>query len=235
MPIGRSGSGSRPTGADRRDWRRWYPASDADDLRIFVAVPLADAARSAVRALVDGVVADPALPEAGRLRWAITENLHLTVRFLGSTAPDRIPDLVAATEAAAALVAPFAVRIAGAGAFPAADRPRVVWLGIVEGTSELEALAGALGEQLAERGWERDGRPFRAHLTLGRADGIQGAGRTVAALARAATGLDAAWTVDRLVVYQSELGHGPVRYRPLATTLLGLDARGQSPGPAGLR
>jgi 2'-5' RNA ligase len=131
---------------------------------------------------------------------------------------------VAATEAAAALVAPFTVRLAGAGAFPPADRPRVVWLGIVEGTSELEALAGTLGEQLAGRGWERDERPFRAHLTLGRADGIQGAGRAVATLARAATGLDAAWTVDRLVVYQSDLGHGPARYRPLATTLLGRDA-----------
>ena len=96
--------------------------------------------------------------------------------------------------------------------------------GSSRGRPELEALAGALGEQLAGRGWERDERPFRAHLTLGRADGIQGAGRAVAALARAATGLDAAWTVDRLVVYQSDLGHGPARYRPLATTLLGRDA-----------
>jgi 2'-5' RNA ligase len=187
-------------------------------------VPLAEAARTAVRSLVQEIVGDPALPEAGRLRWAVTENLHLTVRFIGATAPDRVPDLVAATEAAAATVAPFTVRLAGAGAFPTADRPRVVWLGIVEGESELASLAGVLSAELAARGWEADERPFRAHLTLGRADGVQGAGRTVAALARAATGLDAAWTVDRLVVYQSDLGHGPVRYRPLATAPLGLNA-----------
>jgi len=166
-------------------------------------------------------VGDPALPEASRLRWAVTENLHLTVRFLGATAPDRVPDLVAATEAASALLAPFTVRLAGAGAFPTPDRPRVVWLGIVEGSAELAAVAGTLGDELAARGWEADERPFRAHLTLGRADGVQGAGRAVAALTRAATGLDAAWTVDRLVVYQSDLGHGPVRYRPLATVFLG--------------
>jgi 2'-5' RNA ligase len=122
-----------------------------------------------------------------------------------------------ATEAAAALAAPFTVRLSGAGAFPAADRPRVLWLGIVEGTAELAALAGTLGDRLAEHGWDRDERPFRAHLTLGRADGVPGAGRAVAALADAAAGLDVAWTVDRLVVYQSELGHGPPRYRPLAT------------------
>jgi 2'-5' RNA ligase len=222
-PIEPSGSGSGPTGADRRAWRRWYPEGSPDDLRVFVAVPLAEAARTAVQALVEEVVGDPALPEAGRLRWALTENLHLTVRFIGATAPDRVPDLVMATEAAAALVAPFTVRLSGAGAFPAADRPRILWLGIVEGAAELGALAGTLGEQLAEWGWDHDERPFRAHLTLGRADGVRGAGRAVAALARAATALDAAWTVDRLVVYQSDLGHGPVRYRPLVTALLRSD------------
>jgi len=195
-------------------------------------VPLADAARTAVEALVEEVVGDPRLPEAGRVRWAVTENLHLTVRFLGATAPDRVPDVVAATEAAAATVAPFTARLAGAGAFPAADRPRVVWLGIVEGTAELAALAGVLAEQLAGRGWDRDERPLRAHLTLGRADGVPGAGRAVAALARAAIALDAAWTVDRLVVYQSDLGRGPVRYRPLATAPLG---GGSLPGQAPLR
>jgi 2'-5' RNA ligase len=183
-----------------------------------------------VRALVDEIVGDPRLPEAGRLRWAVTENLHLTVRFLGATAPDRVPDVVAAVEEAARTAAPFGVRLAGAGAFPAADRPRVVWLGIVEGTPELAALAGALSDRLAGRGWERDERPFRVHLTLGRADGVPGAGRAVAALADAAAALDAAWTVDRLVVYQSDLGRGPVRYRPLATALLG--GGDALPGPA---
>ncbi len=185
-----------------------------------------------MRALVDGIIDDPRLPEAGRLRWAVTENLHLTVRFLGATAPDRVADVVAATEAAAQVAAPFTVRLAGAGAFPAPDRPRVVWLGIVEGAFELAALGDALSGKLADRGWERDERPFRAHLTLGRADGVPGAGRAVAALADTAAALDAAWTVDRLVVYQSDLGRGPVRYRPLATALLG---GGALPGRALLR
>ena len=119
-------------------------------------MPLADPARAAVQALVDEVAGDPRLPAGSRLRWAVTENLHLTLRFLGATAPDRIPDLVAATEAAARTAAPFTIRLAGAGAFPAPDRPRVLWLGIVEGVPALVALAGALGEELAERGWERE-------------------------------------------------------------------------------
>ncbi len=164
------------------------------------------------------------MPAARRLRWAVTDNLHLTVRFLGPTAPDRVPDVAAAAEAAAARLAPFEVRIGGAGAFPTAERPRVVWLGIAAGTPPLRELAVALDDELAVRGWPRDERPFRVHLTLARADGVPGAASAVGALAGAATGLDAAWTADRLVVYESDLGHRPARYRPLSTALLRGDA-----------
>jgi 2'-5' RNA ligase len=185
-----------------------------------VAVPVGEAARRAVRDLVDGLVADPRVPAAGRLRWAVTENLHFTVRFLGPTAPARVPDVVAAAEATARQLAPFEVRLQGAGGFPSAARPRVVWLGLATGGEELTTLAATLGDELALRGWSRDDRPFKVHLTLGRADGIPGAGQAVAALEDAAAGLDAAWTVDRLVVYRSELGYGPPRYLPLATAML---------------
>jgi 2'-5' RNA ligase len=164
---------------------------------------------------------DPRAPTAGRLRWAVTENLHLTIRFLGATAPDRVADVAAAAEAAAAAMTRFEIRLAGAGAFPSDARPRVVWLGLAAGGEPLAALAAALGDELAGRGWARDERPFRAHLTLARADGVPGASRAVAALAEAAVTLDAAWTADRLVVYESVLGRRPAVYRPLATALLG--------------
>jgi len=146
--------------------------------------------------------------------------MHLTMRFLGATPEGRVDDVVAAAEAAARAAAPFAVHLAGAGAFPTAARPRVVWLGIAVGAAALAALADELNRALAERGWPVDERPFRAHLTLGRADGVPGAGRVVDALAAAAATLDAAWTVDRLVVYRSDVGRGPARYRPLAEASL---------------
>ena len=186
-----------------------------------MAVPLGEAAATAVRALVDGVIDDSRVREAGRLRWAVTQELHLTVRFLGPTSPARVPDVAAAAHAAVVDLDPFEVRLRGAGAFPSPSRPRVVWLGIERGAPQLEALAGSLARELAARGWAPDDRPFRAHLTLARADGVPGAARAVDALAAAAANLDAAWTADRLVVYRSELGHRPPRYTPLATARLG--------------
>jgi RNA 2',3'-cyclic 3'-phosphodiesterase len=191
-------------------------------------VPLGDDARKAVRDLVDRLRADSRVPGAARLRWAVSDNLHLTMRFLGATPPARVPDVVAAADAAVAGLDPIDVRLAGGGAFPSAARPRVVWLGISRGAPELARLAGRLGEELAARGWAPDDRPFRAHLTLGRSDGIAGAAEAVAALELAARDLDAAWTADRLVVYRSVLGHGPPQYEPLAAARLegdGLPAR----------
>jgi 2'-5' RNA ligase len=167
--------------------------------------------------------------DAGRLRWAVTDHLHLTVRFLGATPEGRVADVVAAAEAATRDVPPFPVRLAGAGAFPSAARPRVVWLGLAEGSPELELLAGGLGRELAARGWPEDERPFRGHLTLARADGVPGAQRVVEVLATAAATLDAGWSVDRLVVYQSLAGRGPTRYVPLANAMLG----GESAMPGG--
>lgn len=187
---------------------------------MFVAVPVGDEARDAIRDLVDRLKSDPRLPGAARLRWAISDNLHLTMRFLGATPPSRVADVVAAAEAAVAGLDPIEIRLVGAGAFPSAARPRVVWLGIERGAPELAHLATRLGEELAARGWPPDDRPFRAHLTLGRSDGVPGAAAAVAGLQVAAADLDAAWSADRLVVYRSVLGHGPPQYEPLAVARL---------------
>jgi 2'-5' RNA ligase len=92
----------------------------------------------------------------------------------------------------------------------------------------------AIDEELAARDWAADSRPFRAHLSIGRADGVPGAGRAVEALAAAAVRLDAAWTADAVVLYRSELGRGPARYTSIATVPLGGDAAGGRPSTRGL-
>lgn len=184
-------------------------------------MPVGAAARAAVRGLVEAVTDDPGLAGVGRVRWVVGDNLHLTLRFLGPTAPERVADAEAACRAAAEKVGRFEVRLAGAGGFPSSSRPRVVWIGVAEGAPDLAELAAMIDAELAARGWPPETRPFRAHLSIGRADGVPGAGRTVEALAAAAEALEAAWTVDAVVLYRSELGRGPARYTALATVQLG--------------
>lgn len=152
------------------------------------------------------------------IRWVRTDALHLTLRFLGSTPRDRIPALERALAAIGDRPA-FAVELRGAGGFPSPHRPRVLWIGLTRGVEPLTALADDVGRVLEPLGWaEREGRPFRAHLTVARTDAVPFAvgGAAAAALGEAARDVRIAFTADRVTLFRSILGRGPARYEVVA-------------------
>ncbi len=108
---------------------------------------------------------------ADRVRWARPENVHLTLKFLGDVREEVLGDLHAALEEVCAGHAPFDVELAGLGAFPSAQRARVLWAGVGTGFEELRSLAADLDEALSPLGFEREERPYTPHLTLGRVRG----------------------------------------------------------------
>jgi 2'-5' RNA ligase len=188
--------------------------------RLFVGVPLPPAALAACAALMDGVRAR----HGGRgIRWVSTENLHLTLRFLGLLPPSAIPVMAAAVDAAAAGRRRFEVELAGAGAFPGDRRPRAIWLGMERGVDELGAISRALDAALVDAGMASDDRPFRPHLTVARTDaaGTNGSLAVAAALREAAADWRARFTASRVVLYRSHIGGGPPRYEPVHEAVLG--------------
>lgn len=188
--------------------------------RLFVAIPIPSPVRDAVRALVDGVrsAADPAVRD---VRWVRFDGLHLTVRFLGPTEEEHVADVAAAVDRTAGKLTPFDVVIAGGGAFPSVARPRALWLGVAEGLSELTATAAVLDDALAEVGWERDERPYRAHLTLARSDGVRSGPAVARRLIDAAAEVREPFRAESLVLFESMSGGGPARYVPLHEASLG--------------
>lgn len=135
-------------------------------LRLFIAVELphpARAALAAVRQRLAGV-----WPE-GDVRWTQTDNIHLTLRFLGDTEGDRVGPLGSALDEVAAQVRPLALALGPVGAFPDARRPRVIWVGLEgESLAALGRLQKAVERRVRDLGWAREPRPFHPHLTLGR-------------------------------------------------------------------
>lgn len=103
------------------------------------------------------------------LGWTRTEQLHVTLRFLGEWPPDRLDDLQAGLAAAAGDSAPFDMRTGGLAAFPGWRRPRVLILQMESGGA-LEALAARIAVEMARRcpGLGAEAGGFRAHLTLAR-------------------------------------------------------------------
>lgn len=139
------------------------PASTASRWRLFLAVPLPPSVRELVAALVADLTA-----EGWPVRWVAAEGAHLTLHFLGETAPERAELLRLALPLVVARHAAFDLRTAGLGVFPNARRPRVIWLGLHGPAHRLETLHRDLGEALAGLGFPVGAEPLRAHVTLGR-------------------------------------------------------------------
>jgi 2'-5' RNA ligase len=63
----------------------------------------------------------------------------------------------------------FDVTVSRVGTFPGGRKaPRVVWLGLEDGVDCLREVAGRVEDTCVGLGFVREGRPFRAHVTIGR-------------------------------------------------------------------
>ena len=128
--------------------------------RLFLALPMPEAARRALRALCQG------LPGA---RWERPDQLHLTLRFLGDTRPEPRQALIA--RLAAEVWPPVVVSLAGLGTFPSGGPPRALWVG-VSGSRGLLDLQARLEARVVDLGFPPEPRPFRPHVTLARLKGM---------------------------------------------------------------
>jgi len=183
--------------------------------RLFVALEPPEAVRRRVAAL-----AVELRRAAGRaaedVRWVPPENVHLTLQFLGAVPQERVADVEAAVRAAAGQVRPLSLEVRGAGGFPNARRPRVLWAGLEGDTAPLAELVRDLGRRLAPLGFPPEERPFSAHLTLGRARDTRGAPGLAGALAHAAEAAPTPWRAAEIVIVESHLSPRGPRYEALA-------------------
>jgi len=189
--------------------------------RLFVAVPVPAETREACHALIEPV---RTLPFGRYARWVHLDTLHVTLRFLGDTPPDRVPAVGDAVREGVGERPAFGVRLGGAGSFPPEGRKiRALWLGIIDGSTQLGSIVEGLAPPLARLGWPAEARPFRPHLTVARTDatGIRDAALTAQALEVAAEQWTTSFIADRVVLFRSHLGGGPPRHEPLDEILLG--------------
>jgi 2'-5' RNA ligase len=187
-------------------------------LRLFVALALPSEATLAL-ATVERKLRRAA--GEAEVKWAAPENAHLTLQFLGSVAEERLAEVSAAVQGAARTSRALSLSIAGAGGFPNAKRPRVLWAGVEGDREPLAALVAELGARLAPLGFPPETRPFAAHLTLGRTRDPRGARDLEGAILAAAKGEPCSFRVAELTLFRSHLSPRGARYEPLAVFPLG--------------
>jgi 2'-5' RNA ligase len=134
-------------------------------VRLFVAIGLPPKAAGEL----DEVVA-PLRPAWPDLRWTGRDAWHLTLAFLGEVDEAVIARLSVRLERAARRHPCLSLSLSGAGAFPGANRARVLWTGIQGDRRELGLLAASAGAGARRAGAPpaTEGRGYQPHLTLAR-------------------------------------------------------------------
>ncbi len=179
-------------------------------LRCFIAVGLPGPLKKAVGEVITK------LRESGAdIKWVSSENLHLTLKFLGSTDEELIEEIRGALSKKLSHYPPFYIKIGGVGYFQGGKNPRVIWIGIEE-KGFLADIYRDVEEVMLKFGYPREVRPFSAHLTIGR---VRSPRRIAEVIKRLDEFRDIAFDefeVKAVALMRSELKQGGAEYSGLA-------------------
>jgi 2'-5' RNA ligase len=169
--------------------------------RCFIAFPLDEV----MRADLADAMANYDLPG---LRKLPPDNLHVTVKFLGNVTDEEIGNIVDVLDTVAQIAPPFDMDVAGSLVLPNPRRARVL-AAMLDAGEEPGELFGLVEDAMSDRGFRREGRAYRPHITLGR---FRNPPREIPPLELPQIN----FPVDRLALYQSELSREGARYILLA-------------------
>lgn len=161
-------------------------------IRLFVAIPLPELVRTQLSLLQSG------LPGA---RWINTENIHLTLRFIGEVPNDVAGDVDMAL--GDIRMPSFDVALEGIDSFSRGKHPHTLWVGVSKSES-LVRLQAKIEKALVGAGLEPESRKFTPHITIARLKDAR-RHRVEAWAAEHGTFRTAPFAVERFVLYSSFL------------------------------
>ncbi len=100
------------------------------------------------------------------LKLVETENIHMTIRFLGDISMSLADKIY--VEMQQVQFKPFPVQLIGLGVFPNLNFPRVLWAGIAQGADQLQNVFTQIEPRLQKLGLSPEPNAFSPHLTIAR-------------------------------------------------------------------
>ncbi len=129
-------------------------------MRLFIGIEIDGPVRDAVMNRVKPI-------KSRAISWVPSENLHLTLRFLGSVPPERVGAVKACLRKTVASASGFDLILNELGRFPA-----VIWIAAAKPdaseSKELRALALGIEAAITGLGFPAESKPFVPHVTIGR-------------------------------------------------------------------
>lgn len=133
--------------------------------RIFTAIDISAETRNKVADYIENLRGEFSNLRVG---WDKAEKLHLTLKFLGDLDDKQLANLIEAVKETAKQISDFNLRIADTGVFPSKRNARILWLGVEDETGSLRKLNSILETKCEAKGFVKESRIFKPHLTIGR-------------------------------------------------------------------
>jgi len=149
-------------------------------------------------------------------KWVNTQNIHLTLKFLGEVKEEKISSIENIVKETAAGSSALKVKLTNFGFFPSERNPRVFFIS-TDKEETLQKIAYGLEEKLEPLGFRREYR-FKSHITLARLKSKKNTGCLVAKSKKIKA--DKSFPVDSITLYKSILTpRGPVYEKMFSTKL----------------
>jgi RNA 2',3'-cyclic 3'-phosphodiesterase len=192
----------------RSDHTRW---------RVFLAVRLPPPLIQAVAELQQQLRGT--LPT---VNWVSSDSIHLTLKFLGYIDTGMVDRLLTVIEPIGRNQTSFKVEIQGLGAFPHAQRPRILWVGCAGDISSLLQLVSEIDCALEPLGFPPEEKVYHPHLTLAR---IKHENSMIGNVLAHSDLLEQSMhlgplPIDHLTLFRSDVSHVGAEYTPLWTVQL---------------
>jgi 2'-5' RNA ligase len=183
-------------------------------LRTFIAIELSDETRNKLRNIISSLrtINYP-------IKWVDADRIHLTLKFLGATRDEQVPQIINVMEEHLNNYPPFEYHIGGISTFGSKQAPRVIWVGITKGIDKLKHIADTLNEAMGNLGFPSENREYVPHLTIGRNRCSRPADKLLSKIKTLS--VDATEYAGEVTLIESKLKpSGPV-YTPLGKVVFG--------------
>ena len=180
-------------------------------IRTFIALDTPETVTKVALSLQSSVKVNPKA-----VRWVRKENIHITLRYIGPTAPGEVEKINRLLSEIVGQNSDLSLNVSGAGCFPKKERPRILWLGVDGDEAELKLLVEMINSEMDQLGYPQEERNYSPHISIGRIRYPQKVTPDVTDFLSAEYD-PISWNIPKIIFYQSELLPSGAIYSILGT------------------
>ena len=180
-------------------------------IRTFIAIDTPETVTKVALSLQSSVKVNPKA-----VRWVRKENIHITLRYIGPTAPGEVDKINRLLREISGQNSDLSLTVSGTGCFPKKERPRILWLGVNGDVAELKLLVEMITSEMDQLGYPQEEHNYSSHITIGRIRYPQKVTPDITDFLTAQYE-PVLWNVPKIILYQSELLQSGALYSILGT------------------